>query len=116
MTTRLDDTAPAVLYDDSLRWIIPSDSDPHASYVVELHSPPGYSVCQCPHFQCRLEPLLARGMTPAEAVARGLVKPAHKQRTEDALKCKHILDAEKRLALAVIRSLEHAKNHQPPTR
>jgi hypothetical protein len=110
MTTRLEDTAPAKLYDNALRWEIPSDSDPHAVYVVELHGAPGFSVYTCKHFECRLGPLLARGVSPEQALAEGLVKLCYPgQRDEDALKCKHVLDAEKRFALAAIASLSRAQ-------
>lgn len=104
-TDRIDEKAKAEAFDDVLRWIIPSDSDPHASYVVELGSPPGYSVCQCMHFECRLRPLLEQRVTPEEAVARGLVKYKKGARIEDALKCRHILDAEKRFSQAMLGAL-----------
>lgn len=109
MTTRVDDAPAAEPFDDALRWIIASDTNPHESYVVELHSPPGFSVCQCKHFECRLGPLLARQVSPEEAVASGAVKLKEGARIEDALKCKHILDAEKRLARSVVKAMETAQ-------
>lgn len=118
---RVDEVAPAEPFDSALRWIIASDSNPHESYVVELHTPPGYSICSCMHFECRLKPILARGITPEEAVQQGLVVLKKGQRVENALKCKHICgpgSAEERLALATIRAFEHAKktNTPPPRR
>lgn len=112
MTSRVEDAAPAEPFDDLLRWIIPSDSNPHESYVVELHTPPGYSICQCKNFECRMLPILSRGISPQDAIAQGLIKLREKQRVEDVLKCKHILDAEKRLALAVVKATEHAQKKQ----
>jgi hypothetical protein len=114
VTSRIDDPAPAEPYDDALRWIIPSDSNPHESYVVELDSYKGNGECQCKWFECRMRPLLARGLTPEIAVAEGLIKLKADQRVEDALRCKHILDAQKRFACAMVGALsnvrkEHAK-------
>lgn len=111
-TVPIDDSEPAKLYDDALRWEIPSRSNPHEVHIVELNAQPGYSICTCMHFQCRLLPLLARGVTPEQAVAQGLVKLAPRQRTEDSLKCQHIYGpggAEHQLAQATIRSLSHAR-------
>lgn len=108
-SSRIDEPAPAEVYDDALRWVIPSDSDPNVSYVVELNAPPGYSVCTCKWFECTLGPLLRRGVSPETAVAEGMVKLKKADRVEDVLKCKHIRDAEKRLALAAIKSLAKAR-------
>jgi hypothetical protein len=112
VTTRIDDAAPAEPYDDALRWIIPSDSNPHESYVVELDSYRGNGICQCKHFVCRMEPILARGLTPEIAVAEGLIKLKADQRIEDALRCKHILDAQKRFACAMVGALSTARKQQ----
>ena len=102
--TRIDDSEPAQPYDCALRWLIPSRSDPHVSYVVELDEPPGYSVCQCDDYAIRFGPLLAKGISPKQALQRGLVKQRCWQQADEVLKCWHILDAEKRLARSTIRA------------
>jgi len=120
----VDTPSPAQNYDDALRWIIPSRTNPHESYVVELGDAPGYSVCQCMHFVGKLGPLLARGVTPEDAVARGMVRLKKNQCAEDSLKCWHIREAEKRLARATIRAIvkarkltnENKKHASPPRR
>jgi hypothetical protein len=108
-TERIDETAPAEAFDDVLRWIIPSDYDPHVSYVVELDSYQKNGECQCEHFEMRLRPLLSRMVTPEEAVASGLVKLKKGTRVEDALRCKHILDAQKRFACAMVGALSNMR-------
>lgn len=98
--SRLDEPAPAESYDNALRWIIPSRTDPHESYVVELNDAPGYDVCQCKWFVTTLGPLLKLGYTPERAVAENLVKLKKGERVEDALKCFHIRDANYRFGVA----------------
>lgn len=108
-TERIDEAAPAEAFDDVLRWIIPSDSDPHVSYVVELDSYQKNGECQCMWFETQFRPLLSRMVTPEEAVARGAVKLKKGQRVEDALRCKHILDAQKRFACAMVGALSNMR-------
>lgn len=109
MNRRLEDAAPAELYDDALRWIIPSDSDPHGSHVVELDSFNGNGECTCEDFNMRFRPLLSRRVTPEQALQAGLVKQRTNQRAEDVLRCKHIISAQKQFACAAIKSLSKAK-------
>lgn len=98
--TRIEPESPATIYDDALRWTIPSRTNPHETYLVELNNAPGYDVCQCMHFVGKLQPLLARGVSPEEAVASGVVKIKKHERISDALKCWHIREAEYRYMLA----------------
>jgi len=100
MHSRLDEPAPAEEFDDALRWLIPSRTDPHENYVVELNDAPGYDVCQCKWFVTTLGPLLAKGYSPEQAVAEGLVKIKKWERVEDALKCYHIREANYRYGIA----------------
>lgn len=109
VNSRLDEHAPAEVYDDALRWLIPSRTDPNVSYVVELNEAPGYDVCNCMHFQTKLGPLLARGISPETAVAEGLVKLKKDERVEDALKCFHIRDANYRYGVACKRVMCRAR-------
>lgn len=108
-TERIDEAAPAEAFDDVLRWIIPSDTDPHGSYVVELDSYAKNGECQCRDFEMRCRPLLARLITPEQAVEAGLVKLKKGKRVEDALRCKHILDAQKRFACAMVGALSNMR-------
>lgn len=108
-TQRIDEAAPAEAFDDVLRWIIPSDSDPHVSYVVELDSYAKNGECQCMWFETQFRPLLSRMLTPEQAVAGGLVKLKKGTRVEDALRCKHILDAQKRFACAMVGALSNMR-------
>jgi hypothetical protein len=116
-TDKIDETSPAEPFDDALRWLIPSESNPHESYVIQLDSFRGNGECQCQHFECRLRPLLSRFISPEEAVSRDLVKLKKGMRVEDALRCKHIIDAQKRFACAMVNALSHArKAHTTQTR
>jgi hypothetical protein len=92
--SRLDEPAPAECFDDALRWLIPSRTDPHEHYVVELNDAPGYDVCQCKWFVTTLGPILKLGISPEQAVAEGMVKIKKGERVSDALKCYHIKQAE----------------------
>lgn len=98
--SRLDEPAPAEEFDDALRWLIPSRTDPLESYVVELNDAPGYDVCQCKWFVTTLGPILKLGISPEQAVAEGMVKIKKGERVEDALKCFHIREANYRFGIA----------------
>lgn len=88
----IDPQLPAELYDTALRFLVPSESDPHVKYLVELDSYGGNGMCNCQHFQMRLEPELRRG-NPEKKI----------------LRCKHIGNARDELATVVIRSLVAAE-------
>ncbi len=88
------------MYDSALRWLVPSESDPHAAYLIDFGSFRGNGECQCKNFECARRPFLTRGKSPAWAVENDLedvkvdrirLKPG--QRVEDALRCKHIMTA-----------------------
>ena len=112
--TKLEQMDAAKFYDATLRFLVPSESDPHVSYVVELDSYSGNGECTCTHFECRLRPLLAQQVTADQAVNRRLVKLKPGQRDSDALRCKHIIDARDQLATATIRAISHAEKAHPP--
>lgn len=97
--SRIEEPAPAECFDDALRWLIPSRTDPHETYCVELNDAPGYDVCQCKWFVTTLGPILNLGISPEQAVAEGLAKIKKGERVEDALKCFHIRDANYRYGL-----------------
>ena len=72
---------------------MPSRTNPHEHYLVDLTAYNGQGQCQCKHFECRLAPLLSRLVKPETAVAEGLVHLKPGQREEDALRCEHIMEA-----------------------
>ena len=84
-------------YDHCLRYWVWSRTAPGKKYLVQLdaHLVGGVfmGLCTCKQFACRLEPLIRRGVTPAEAVEKGLVKLAKGQSVENVLRCTHIIDA-----------------------
>lgn len=105
----LDPPEPAEPFDDALRWIIPSRTNPHESYVVELDSYAGNGECQCKWFETQFRPLLSRRVTPADAVQAGMVRLKKGEAVEDALRCWHIKEAQKRFACAMVGALAAAR-------
>lgn len=94
---QLDRPTCARTYDSTLRWLVPSHTNPHESYLVDLGSFRGNGECQCKNFETARRPFLVRGWTAEEALESGLpdvnvprVKLEPGQRPEDALRCKHI--------------------------
>jgi hypothetical protein len=114
-TTQLDQPDPANVYDCALRLTVASSSRPHETHLVDLDCYSMNGRCDCEHFTCRLEPLLARQITPEQAVAQGLVKLKKDQRTEDVLRCKHIVEAYRQFACVAARALSHAKKNTAET-
>ncbi len=112
----LEQMDPAQFYDATLRFTVPSGSDPHATYLCELDSYSGNGECDCPNFvfppkgkPYSKRDLCAKRVTPEDAVARGWVKMPKSGRASDALRCKHIVDSRDQLASAVIRALVKAE-------
>jgi hypothetical protein len=99
----------------TLRYLVPSDERAGVKYTVELEHYGFNGACSCPDFRMNLERHLRRGITPAEAVARGLVKLKKRQRPADALRCKHIVDAFMQFAVTAARLVHSYENkHQDP--
>lgn len=117
MTTPLDHADPASVYDCALRFTMPSRTRPGVTQLVELDSYGCNGECSCEDFSIRFRKILAQGITPAEALARGLVTLKRKKRPDkhpdDALRCDHIVDAYRQFAVMACRSLSHAKTHSP---
>lgn len=107
--TALDQMDPAVFYDATLRFTVRSRTDPHATYLCELDAYGGTGKCSCMDFVTRKEPLLARRVTPEQAIERKLVKTPKSGRISDALRCAHLVDARDQLASSVIRALVKAE-------
>lgn len=110
--SRIEEPVTAEVYDDILRWKIPSRTDPHENYVVELNEAPGYDVCQCKWFVTTLGPLLKLGYTPERALAEGLVKIKKCERVSDALRCFHVREARDQFAAACVRVMSKMKRKQ----
>lgn len=104
----IDTPSPAELYDDATRWVIPSRSDPHVTYVCELKDYGGNGSCACEDFSCRFAKLLAQGITPEEALIRKLVKLRPGYRRSDALRCFHLVEAHERFNQQAIRGFANA--------
>lgn len=116
--TAVDQPDPAKFYDETLRLLVPSESNPHETYLVELDSYEGNGECACPAFnfpprgmEFSKRELCARRVSPQEAIDRGLVKLPKSGRIGDALRCKHIVEARDKLASALIKTLVYAKKN-----
>lgn len=81
------------LYDHPLRWHVASHSKRGKTYLVQLDSYDFNGECQCEDFAIRFEALLKRGITAQQAIEGGLVELRDEGRPQDALRCKHIVDA-----------------------
>jgi hypothetical protein len=80
-------------FDHPLRYWVHSYSREDREYLVQLDSYGFNGECQCEDFACKFGPLLDRCITPQEALAGELVDEREGKRPEDALRCRHILDA-----------------------
>jgi hypothetical protein len=112
----LEQMDPAVFFDHTLRFQVPSGSDPHVTYLVQLDSYSGNGECDCPAFNFprkkggdSMRTLLAKRVTPEQAFQSGQVNMPKTGRVSDCLRCKHIIDARDQLASAVIRCISHAE-------
>lgn len=108
----MDRPDPAEFYDTALRFLVPSESDPHVKYMVELDSYAGNGECDCPNFnfppkgmEFSKRDLCAKRVTPEQALAAGWVKLPKSGRIADALRCKHIVNGRDELATATIETL-----------
>ena len=105
----LDEADPAVPFDAPLRFHVRSRTRAHDTYLVDLAEYQGNGTCQCEDFVMRLEPLLRRGITPAQAVAGKLVRLTNKQGEQkdpaDGLRCWHICLARRQFTDDVIAAM-----------
>lgn len=107
----LEQMDPAQHYDHTLRFQVKSRTDPHVTYLCELDAYSGNGRCTCMDFATRKEPLLARRVTPEQAIEQKLVKMPKTGRISDALRCAHLIDARDQLASAVIRAISYAEKN-----
>ena len=116
--TALDEADPAVPFDAPLRFHVNSRTDAHVTYVVELDAYAGNGRCACTDFQIRFEPLLRRGMTPAQAVAGKFVRLTNKQGEQkdpaDALRCWHLIHARRQFTDDVIAAMGRKNEADTP--
>lgn len=105
-------------YDHPFRLFVPSRTTPGEKYLVELNSFDANGECQCKDFVCRFKGLLEKGVTPEQAVARGLVSLVNKRTGEtkriwDALRCEHIIEGRAQALDNVINTISDAETKHP---
>jgi hypothetical protein len=98
--------------ENTLSYAVPSSRPARGEYLVELASFDANGECCCRHFVCRLLPILKKGISPADAVASGLVELEEGDRPENALRCKHIVEARGEFADVMIRAIDAANRAQ----
>ena len=108
MSTVQIDPSEVVKYDGPLRFLVRSRTQPHDHYAVELDAYGGNGSCACDHFTCRLGPLLARRVTPEQAVAEKLVKLKKDQDPRDSLRCWHLIEARRTYTDDTIKAVHDA--------
>lgn len=110
-TVALEPADPAVPFDTPLRFHVRSRSRAHDTYLIDLADYKGNGTCQCSDFQMRLEPLLRRGITAAQALEAKMVRLSNSKgdtkEPEDALRCWHIIHARRQFTDDAIAALAH---------
>lgn len=103
--------------DGVLRYFVPSKRNVAKKYLVDLTSFDGSGACSCPHFMCRLEPLLRRKVTPKQAREENLVRLKAGRQLHQIFQCDHILQAREQFCSDVIAAImEQEKKRQGNTR
>jgi len=77
----------------TLRYWVRSNTVLNRRYLVDLAMFNGNGLCACKHSQIRCQKLLKRGISPQEAVEKGLINLKEGHKVYDALRCDHILEA-----------------------
>lgn len=115
VNARLDPPALPTPYDEALRFLVPSRTDPHTKYAVELDSYTCNGECVCDDFRFSMEPKLVRGYSGTRAFTEGLVKlrPFQRDDPRNALRCYHIMQARDMFADHAIQSFTAAKKAHP---
>lgn len=108
-TSQLDHRDPAEIYDCAMRFSVPSRSRPHITHMVDLDWYTMNGKCSCEFFCFKLEPILAQGITPEQAIEAGAVKLKKDQRPEDALRCQHLIDGYYEFGHIAARAISNAK-------
>lgn len=108
-TQQLDTPDPAVIYDCAMRFTIASQSRANETHMVDLDCYSLNGMCSCEHFQFNLQPCLAKGMNATQAIETGAIKLKRDQHPDDALRCKHIVEAYRQFAVVAARAISTAK-------
>jgi hypothetical protein len=94
----------AIQFDSALRYHVNSRKKAKVTYLIELDAYNFNGICQCEDFVFNKEKHLRRGITPEQAVMQGLVKiekdkkGEFKKPIEDALRCVHIIAADRQFS------------------
>ena len=114
-TTQIDRPATPSVFDCATTFKVPSDTRPHEEHQVELDAYNANGMCSCESFW-KFEKLLSRGYTPERALAEGLVSLKRKgkpdKHPDDALRCKHIIEAYRQIGPMCVRAISNAKKFQ----
>lgn len=112
-TQALDRPDPAVIFDQATCFKVASGTRAHEEHQVELDAYDANGMCSCENFSCNFAPLLARRYTPERALAEGLVSLKRKgqpdKHPDDALRCKHIIEAYRQIGPVCVRAISKAK-------
>ncbi len=114
-TQQIDRPAQPHPFDCATTFKVPSDTRPHEEHQIELDAYQANGMCSCESFW-KFGALLAKGYTPARALAEGLVSLKRKgkpdKHPDDALRCKHIIEAYRQMGPMCVRAISNAKKHQ----
>lgn len=111
MTTQLEKLTSAENA-DGIEYRVPSRTNPHETYLVNLTDFFGNGRCNCKDFECRRQPLLSRMVKPEEAAAQGLIKLNAGQKAEDCLRCAHIMEARRKFTDDVLHAVAEKERHE----
>lgn len=113
----------AEVYDNALRFKVPSRRIPNEDYLVDLGAYDGLGRCACKDFQIQFEPLIARGRTPEEVWEKALLWDGDPTRRKlrpyqltprDCLSCWHLVDGRNASAWQFIKAMVEAAKAQRP--
>ncbi len=114
-TQQIDRPAQPHPFDCATTFKVPSDSRPHEEHQIELADYNANGTCSCESFW-KFNALLSRGYTPERALSEGLVTLKRKglpdKHPDDALRCKHIIEAYRQVGPICVRAISNAKKHQ----
>lgn len=109
MSCKQLDHLTARMFDHPLRYHVESAQRPHVTHLCELDLYRGNGKCSCEYFDFTLSGILAQGISPEDAVARGLIdlvkqnerrlkKGRQTKDVRDALRCDHLIEARRQHA------------------
>jgi len=104
MPIALIDRANPPEWHEGIRYRVPSATNPHETYLVDLTDYRGNGSCQCKDFDCRLRPFLSRLVEPAEA-GRQMPEIRRGKDEADWLRCTHIIAARRKFTDEVLQRI-----------